>query len=133
MPGLGDNGIDTFYKREEAPFTFPNGCHAAEVEIDPDTGSVKLVNYVMVDDYGTLVNPALTEGQLHGGVVQGIGQALEEFVAFDPESGQLLSGSFNHLEHLSSQHTSSEHSIPSSVTGQAIFLVLLIIVFSGQL
>jgi carbon-monoxide dehydrogenase large subunit len=63
------------------------------VEIDPDTGSLKLVNYVMVDDYGTLVNPTLTEGQLHGGVVQGIGQALEEFVAFDPESGQLLSGS----------------------------------------
>ena len=93
MPSLGENGIDTFYKREEAPFTFPNGCHAAEVEIDPDTGSLKLVDYVMVDDYGTLVNSALTEGQLHGGVVQGIGQALEEFVAFDPESGQLLSGS----------------------------------------
>ena len=93
MPSLGENGIDTFYKREEAPFTFPNGCHAAEVEIDPDTGSLKLVDYVMVDDYGTLVNPALTEGQLHGGVVQGIGQALEEFVAFDPDSGQLLSGS----------------------------------------
>ena len=93
MPSLGENGIDTFYKREEAPFTFPNGCHAAEVEIDPDTGSLKLVDYIMVDDYGTLVNSALTEGQLHGGVVQGIGQALEEFVAFDPESGQLLSGS----------------------------------------
>jgi carbon-monoxide dehydrogenase large subunit len=77
MPSLGENGIDTFYKREEAPFTFPNGCHAAEVEIDPDTGSLKLVDYVMVDDYGTLVNSALTEGQLHGGVVQGIGQALE--------------------------------------------------------
>ncbi|MBT6305225.1 MAG: xanthine dehydrogenase family protein molybdopterin-binding subunit [Rhodospirillaceae bacterium] len=91
--GFGENGIDTFYKREEAPFTFPNGCHAAEVEIDPDTGSISLINYVMVDDYGSLVNPVLTEGQLHGGVAQGIGQALEEFVAFDPDSGQLLSGS----------------------------------------
>ena len=92
-PQLNDQGLNTFYKRENAPFTFPNGCHAAEVEIDPETGSISLINYVMVDDYGLLINPALTEGQLHGGVAQGIGQAMLEFVAFDPESGQLLSGS----------------------------------------
>ena len=79
---------------EKAPFTFPNGCHAAEVEIDPQTGVVTLLRYLMVDDYGTLVNPRLTEGQVHGGVAQGIGQALMERVAYDPESGQLLSGSF---------------------------------------
>ncbi|MBH68692.1 MAG: carbon monoxide dehydrogenase [Rhodospirillaceae bacterium] len=92
-PDLGGEGLDTFTLRENAPFTFPNGCHAAEVEIDPDTGSVTLLKYIMVDDYGALVNPALTEGQLHGGVAQGIGQALMEFVSFERQSGQLLSGS----------------------------------------
>ena len=75
-PHLEGMGLDTFTKRENAPFTFPNGCHAAEVEIDPETGSVTLIKYIMVDDYGSLVNPVLTEGQLHGGVAQGIGQAL---------------------------------------------------------
>ena len=92
-PHLEGMGLDTFTKRENAPFTFPNGCHAAEVEIDPETGSVTLIKYIMVDDYGSLVNPFLTEGQLHGGVAQGIGQALMEFVSFDENTGQLLSGS----------------------------------------
>ena len=92
-PHLEGMGLDTFTKRENAPFTFPNGCHAAEVEIDPETGSVTLIKYIMVDDYGSLVNPVLTEGQLHGGVAQGIGQALMEFVSFDENTGQLLSGS----------------------------------------
>ena len=92
-PHLEGMGLDTFTKRENAPFTFPNGCHAAEVEIDPETGSVTLIKYIMFDDYGSLVNPVLTEGQLHGGVAQGIGQALMEFVSFDENTGQLLSGS----------------------------------------
>jgi aerobic carbon-monoxide dehydrogenase large subunit len=90
----GTTGLDTFVFREQVPFTFPNGCHAAEVEIDPETGVVSLLRYVMVDDYGTLVNPLLTEGQVHGGVAQGIGQALMENVAYDESSGQLLVGSF---------------------------------------
>ena len=92
--GEGNTGLDTFIFREQVPFTFPNGCHAAEVEIDPDTGVVALLRYIMVDDYGTLVNPLLTEGQVHGGVAQGIGQALMENVSYDAESGQLLVGSF---------------------------------------
>ena len=92
-PHLTGFGLDTFTKRENAPFTFPNGCHAAEVEVDPDTGFVNLLRYIMVDDYGSLVNPDLTEGQLHGGVAQGIGQALMEFVSFEKNTGQLLSGS----------------------------------------
>lgn len=92
-PHLEGMGLDTFTKREDAPFTFPNGCHAAEVEIDPETGSVTLIRYIMFDDYGSLVNPVLTEGQLHGGVAQGIGQAIMEFVSFDENTGQLLSGS----------------------------------------
>ena len=87
-PGLEalENNISDLY-------TFPNGCHVAEVEIDPDTGSVRLDRYLLVDDYGVLINPMLTLGQVHGGVVQGIGQALLERVVFDTDSGQQLSGS----------------------------------------
>jgi carbon-monoxide dehydrogenase large subunit len=73
--------------------TFPNGCQAAEVEIDPDTGHARLMRYVAVDDYGRLVNPRLTQGQVQGGLVQGIGQAMLEDIIYDRESGQLLSGS----------------------------------------
>jgi aerobic carbon-monoxide dehydrogenase large subunit len=73
--------------------TYPNGCHVAEVEVDPQTGSVELVKYSCVNDFGTLVNPMIVEGQMHGGVVQGIGQALMEQAVYD-EEGQLLTGSF---------------------------------------
>src|SRR5262249_57211044 len=73
--------------------TFPGGCHVAEVEIDPETGAVQLVRYTAVDDYGRLINPMLTEGQVQGGVTQGIGQALLEHTVYDAASGQLLSGS----------------------------------------
>jgi carbon-monoxide dehydrogenase large subunit len=75
-------------------FTFPSGCHVAEVEIDPETGATTLVRYTAVDDYGRLINPMLTEGQVQGGVAQGIGQAMLEHTVYDPQSGQLLSGSF---------------------------------------
>jgi carbon-monoxide dehydrogenase large subunit len=74
--------------------TFPNGCHTAEVEIDPETGTIKLERYVVVDDVGRIMNPPLLEGQIHGGVVQGIGQILMEDVVFEAGTGQLLSGSF---------------------------------------
>jgi carbon-monoxide dehydrogenase large subunit len=74
-------------------FTFPSGCHVAEVEIDPETGSCELLRYTAVDDYGRLINPMLTEGQVQGGVTQGIGQAMTEHTVYDPGSGQLLSGS----------------------------------------
>jgi carbon-monoxide dehydrogenase large subunit len=73
--------------------TFPNGCQAAEVEIDPETGQARLMRYIAVDDYGRLVNPRLTQGQVQGGLVQGIGQAMLEDIIYDRESGQLLSGS----------------------------------------
>jgi carbon-monoxide dehydrogenase large subunit len=75
-------------------FTFPSGCHVAEVEVDPETGAASLLRYTAVDDYGRLINPMLTEGQVQGGVTQGIGQALLEHTVYDPDSGQLLSGSF---------------------------------------
>ena len=74
-------------------YTFPNGCHIAEVEIDPATGEVTLDRYVIFDDYGRLLDPRLTLGQVHGGVVQGIGQALFEQALYDADSGQILSGS----------------------------------------
>ncbi|HEY5066574.1 MAG TPA: xanthine dehydrogenase family protein molybdopterin-binding subunit [Xanthobacteraceae bacterium] len=76
-----------------AASTYPNGCHIAEVEVDPETGIIDLISYVSVNDFGTVINPMIVEGQLHGGVVQGIGQALMELAVYDKE-GQLLSGSF---------------------------------------
>jgi carbon-monoxide dehydrogenase large subunit len=74
--------------------TFPNGCHICEVEIDRDTGAIDVLDYIVVDDVGTVINPTTLKGQIHGGVAQGLGQALMEEVAYDPESGQLLTGSF---------------------------------------
>ena len=74
--------------------TFPNGCHIAEVEIDPQTGSTQVVAYSAVDDLGHVVSPQLVQGQVHGGVVQGVGQAFGEQAIYDGESGQLLTGSF---------------------------------------
>jgi aerobic carbon-monoxide dehydrogenase large subunit len=74
--------------------TFPNGTHIAEVEIDPDTGATAILSYVVVDDFGATLNPLLLAGQVHGGAVQGIGQALMEDTVYDPASGQLLSASF---------------------------------------
>ena len=74
--------------------TFPNGCHVCEVEIDPDTGVCEILRYAAVDDVGTVINPLLMEGQLHGGIVQGIGQIMMENVVWEPGSGQLLAGSF---------------------------------------
>ena len=72
--------------------SFPNGAHVAEVEVDPDTGQVELISYVVVDDFGHMLNPMLVEGQVHGGVTQGVGQALCEHVVYDAD-GQLLTGS----------------------------------------
>jgi len=74
--------------------TYPNGCHVAEVEIDRDTGVVEIISYTVVDDVGVALNPMMVKGQVHGGVVQGAGQALLEQIVYDPESGQLLTGSF---------------------------------------
>ena len=90
---LGDS-LDTYVWNLLDVITFPNGCHIAEVEVDPDTGHVRLDRYTAVDDFGTLINPMLTLGQIHGGVAQGIGQALLEHTVYDGVSGQLLSGSF---------------------------------------
>ncbi len=78
---------------QSPPFAFPNGCHIAEVEVDPETGVAEVVRYSMVNDFGVIVNPMLVEGQAHGGIVQGIGQAFMEHVVYD-ETGQPLTGSY---------------------------------------
>jgi carbon-monoxide dehydrogenase large subunit len=87
-PGLDETA---FY--DPANFTFPGGCHICEVEIDPDTGVTHIVQFVAVDDIGRVINPMIVEGQVQGGVAQGIGQAMLENAAYDA-AGQLLSGSF---------------------------------------
>jgi carbon-monoxide dehydrogenase large subunit len=86
-------GLDADAYNDSDVFTFPNGCHAAEIEIDPETGAVTLERYAAIDDYGRLINPMLTVGQVQGGLAQGIGQALLEHTVYDEGSGQLLSGS----------------------------------------
>jgi carbon-monoxide dehydrogenase large subunit len=89
-----EENLDTRAENICALHTFPGGCHVAEVEIDPETGATALERYIAVDDFGRLINPMLTAGQVLGGVTQGIGQAMMERTAYDPQSGQLLSGSF---------------------------------------
>jgi aerobic carbon-monoxide dehydrogenase large subunit len=88
-PGLEEQA---FY--DPVNFTYPGGAHICEVEIDPDTGVVRLDRYTAVDDVGTVINPMIVEGQLQGGIVQGVGQALFEHGVYDEQSGQLMSGSF---------------------------------------
>jgi len=85
--------LDVSMEHTTGPSAFPNGCHVCEVEIDPDTGVVTIDRYSMVNDFGVVINPLLVEGQAHGGIVQGIGQALMEETRYD-EDGQFLTGSF---------------------------------------
>ncbi|HSL51724.1 MAG TPA: xanthine dehydrogenase family protein molybdopterin-binding subunit [Candidatus Deferrimicrobiaceae bacterium] len=88
-PGLYETG--TFSPKQD---TWPNGCHVCEVEVDPETGAVTLARYAIADDVGTVINPLTLKGQIHGGVAQGVGQALMEQVVYEPGSGQLLTASF---------------------------------------
>jgi carbon-monoxide dehydrogenase large subunit len=89
-PGLDET---SFYDPKN--FTFPSGAHIAEIEIDPETGHVAIVNFTASDDFGRIVNPMIVAGQVHGGLAQGIGQALLEGCVYDNETGQLLTGSYN--------------------------------------
>ena len=94
LPPEAVSGLDTTHMQTPTAATFPNGCHIAEVEIDPDSGATTMLRYTVVDDFGTVINPLLLEGQVHGGIVQGVGQALLEETVYDNDSGQLLSGTF---------------------------------------
>jgi carbon-monoxide dehydrogenase large subunit len=91
-PGL-PRSLDVADIYDGPPSAFPNGCHIAEVEVDPETGVVDVVKYTFVNDFGVVINPRLVDGQAHGGIVQGIGQALCERTVYD-EQGQLLTGSY---------------------------------------
>ena len=89
-PGLEE----TTYYHPPAGGTFPAGTHCCEVEIDPNTGEIEIIGFWVSDDFGKIVNPMIVEGQVHGGVVQGIGQALLEDAVYDADSGQLITASF---------------------------------------
>jgi carbon-monoxide dehydrogenase large subunit len=93
LPDGVPNPLDVTHVTKPIPGTFPNGCHIAEVEIDPDTGAAQVVKYCAVNDFGTVLNPLLVEGQIQGGVVQGVGQVLLEQAVYDAD-GQLVTGSF---------------------------------------
>ncbi len=93
LPAEVPQSLDVSHISTNPPFSFPNGCHIAEVEIDRDTGTIDVVRYAMVNDFGTVINPMLTAGQAHGGVMQGIGQALMERTVYDGQ-GQPLTGSY---------------------------------------
>ncbi len=93
-PKAAELGLDSQAHHMARAVTYSNGCHVCEVEIERDTGIVRIVRYTAVDDFGRIVNPLLVEGQRHGGIAQGIGQALTEHAVYDPASGQLLAGSF---------------------------------------
>jgi aerobic carbon-monoxide dehydrogenase large subunit len=94
LPGASPSTLDVSHVSEgPGAATFPNGCHVCEVELDPETGVIEIARYASVNDFGTVINPLIVEGQLHGGVIQGIGQALMEMTSYDAD-GQLLTGSF---------------------------------------
>jgi len=93
-PGVDPSTLNASATFTAADGTFPNGTHLAEVEIDPATGSIRIVNYVIVDDFGVTLNPLLLAGQVHGGAMQGIGQALMEEAVYSPKDGQLQTGTF---------------------------------------
>jgi carbon-monoxide dehydrogenase large subunit len=93
LPADVPQSLDVSHISDNPPFSFPNGCHVAEVEIDCDTGQVEVVRYFMVNDFGTVINPMLVAGQAHGGVIQGIGQALMERTVYD-QQGQPVAGSY---------------------------------------
>ena len=92
--GLGLDGVGTWSGVPGGAPNYPNGCQVCEVEVDPETGAVRIDRFVAVDDLGMVINPMICEGQIHGGIAQGVGQALFENIVYDEESGQLLTGSF---------------------------------------
>lgn len=94
MPDGAGLGLEASYHFVAKAYSYPCGCHVAEVEVDEETGLVDLVRYTLVSDFGTVINPMLLQGQLHGGIAQGIGQIMYEDCLYDGDSGQLLTGSF---------------------------------------
>jgi carbon-monoxide dehydrogenase large subunit len=119
LAGRGDvpDSLDTKDKLD-TPLTFPNGCHIAEVEVDPDTGQVDIVTYTAVDDCGNMLDSIIVEGQVHGSIAQGLGQALLENAVYDSMSGQLVTGSFMdygmpHAHDMPIELREAVHSVPA--------------------
>ncbi|MBW8447940.1 MAG: xanthine dehydrogenase family protein molybdopterin-binding subunit [Arenimonas sp.] len=94
LPGGMEPGLKEGAFYDPSNFTFPAGCYIAEVEVDPETGKTTIVQFVAADDFGNIINPMIVEGQVHGGIAQGVGQALLEGVRYDPSTGQLLTASY---------------------------------------
>ena len=94
FPDSNEIGLQATSHYQAKKYNYPCGCHVCEVEIDPQTGALALVRYTAVNDHGVVINPLLLEGQVHGGIAQGLGQALLERTVYDPDTGQLVSGSF---------------------------------------
>jgi carbon-monoxide dehydrogenase large subunit len=92
--GLGLDGVGTYSGVPGGAPNYPNGCQVCEVEVDPETGAIRIDRFAAVDDLGMAINPMICEGQIHGGIAQGVGQALFENIVYDHESGQLITGSF---------------------------------------
>jgi carbon-monoxide dehydrogenase large subunit len=111
-------GLDS-KEKADAPLTFPNGCHIAEIEVDPDTGNIDLVTYTAVDDCGVPLDTIVVEGQVQGSIANGLGQALTENAVYDPQSGQLVSGSFMdygmpHAHNMPVEFREAMHATPST-------------------
>ncbi len=94
LPEGLEPGLDETHERQPDAATFPNGCHVCEIEVEPDTGEIEFLGYWIVDDFGDTINPMMLAGQVHGGIAQGVGQALYEHTVYDEDSGQLVTGSF---------------------------------------
>jgi carbon-monoxide dehydrogenase large subunit len=92
--GLGLDGVGSYAGVPGGAPNYPNGCQVCEVEVDPETGAIRIDRFAAVDDLGMIINPMIAEGQIHGGIAQGVGQALFENIVYDPQSGQLMTGSF---------------------------------------
>jgi len=123
LPADLPQSLDVSHISDNPPFSFPNGCHIAEVEIDRDTGHIDVVRYFMVNDFGTVINPMLVAGQAHGGVLQGIGQALMEHTIYDPQ-GQPITGSYMDYALPRAEHapdmTIDSHSVPCKTNRMGI-------------
>ncbi len=123
LPADLPQSLDVSHLSDNPPFSFPNGCHIAEVEIDRDTGHIDVVRYFMVNDFGTVINPMLVAGQAHGGVLQGIGQALMEHTIYDPQ-GQPVTGSYMDYALPRAEHapdmTIDSHSVPCTTNRMGI-------------
>ena len=115
-PGF-DGGLYESATYAPSKDTYPNGCHVCEVEIDPETGDVAILNYVIIDDVGTVVNPLTLKGQIHGGIAQGLGQILMERVVYDDESGQLVTASF--MDYAMPRADVFSHVVPMLARAQA--------------